>query len=52
VLAVTRKTQEVMTEEIAIQSSLSDDDMKLYLKQVIEEGKKSKSSTNDPTREK
>jgi hypothetical protein len=47
VLAVTRKTQEVLTEETGIQPSLNDDDMKLYLQQVIEEVKKSK--TSDPT---
>jgi hypothetical protein len=34
-LAATRKTQELMTEETGIQSSLSEDDMKLYLQQVI-----------------
>jgi hypothetical protein len=48
VLAVTRKTQELMTEETGIRSSLNEDDMKLYLQEVIEEVKKSKSSTNDP----
>jgi hypothetical protein len=48
VLAVTRKTQKALTEETGIQSSLNDDDMKLHLQQVIEEVKKSKSSTNDP----
>jgi hypothetical protein len=42
VLAVTRKTQELMTEETGIQSSLSEDDMKLYLQDVLEEVKKSK----------
>lgn len=42
VLTVTRKTRELMTEDTGIQSSLSDDDIKLYLRQVIEEVKKSK----------
>jgi len=45
VLAVTRKTQEVLTEETGIHSSLNEDDMKLYLQQVIEEVKKSKTQT-------
>ena len=40
VLAVTRKTQELMIEETGIQSSLGEDDMKQYLQQVIEEVKK------------
>jgi hypothetical protein len=46
VLTVTRKTQELMIEETGIQSSLSEDDVKLYLQQVIEEVKKSKSRPN------
>lgn len=46
VLAATRKTQEIMTEETGIQSSLSEDDMKLYLQQVIEEVQESKNKPN------
>jgi hypothetical protein len=42
-LSVTSKTQELMTEETGIQSFLSEDDMKQFLQQVIEEVKKTKS---------
>jgi hypothetical protein len=41
-LAVMRKTRDLMTEETGVQSSLSEDDMKQYLQQVIEEVKKTK----------
>ena len=46
VLAATRKTQEIMTEETGILSSLSEEDMKLYLQQVIEEVQESKNKPN------
>jgi len=42
VLAVTKKTQELMSEETGVQSSLSEDDMKQYLEQVIREVKMQK----------
>jgi hypothetical protein len=42
VLSVTKKTQELMTEETGIQSSLSEDDMKHCLEQVIREVKMQK----------
>ena len=45
VLAATRKTQELMAEETGIQSSLSEDDMKQYLEQVIREVKMQKTTT-------
>jgi hypothetical protein len=35
-----------MSEETGIQSSLSEDDMKLYLQQVIEEVQESKNKPN------
>jgi hypothetical protein len=41
-LAVMSKTRDLMTEETGVQSSLSEDDMKQYLQQVIEEVKKTK----------
>jgi hypothetical protein len=44
VLAVTKKTQELMSEETGVQSSLSEDDMKQYLEQVIREVKTQKIS--------
>jgi len=40
VLALTRNTQRSLEEETGIQSSLTDDDVKEYLEQVIEEVKK------------
>jgi uncharacterized membrane protein len=40
VLALTRKNQRSLEEETGIQSSLTDDDVKEYLEQVIEEVKK------------
>jgi len=45
VLAATKKTQELLTEETGIQSSLSEDDMKLYLQQVIEAVRKSRTQS-------
>jgi len=40
VLALTKQNQDRMAEETGIQSSLTDEDMKRYLEQVIEEVKK------------
>jgi hypothetical protein len=40
VLALTKKNQHNLEEETGIQSSLTDDDVKEYLEQVIEEVKK------------
>jgi hypothetical protein len=40
VLTLTKQNQNRMTEEMGIQSSLTDDDVKEYLEQVIEEVKK------------
>jgi hypothetical protein len=40
VLTLTKQNQNRMAEETGIQSSLTDDDVKEYLEQVIEEVKK------------
>jgi hypothetical protein len=40
VLALTKQNQDRMAEETGIQSSLTDDDVKEYLEQVIKEVKK------------
>ena len=42
VIALTKKHQDSLEEETGVQSSLSEDDMKQYLRQVIEEVKKTK----------
>jgi hypothetical protein len=42
VLTITKQNQTRMTEETGVQSSLTDDDVKEYLEQVIEEVKKEK----------
>jgi hypothetical protein len=47
VLALTRKNQRNFEEETGIQSSLTDDDMKHYLGQVIEEIKKGRPNSNN-----
>lgn len=39
VISVTKRTQETMTEETGVKSSLTEEDMKLYLQQVINEVK-------------
>jgi hypothetical protein len=46
-LAVMRKTRDLMTEETGVQSSLNEDDMKQYLQQVIEEVKKTKNHSTE-----
>jgi hypothetical protein len=46
VLEFTKRTQDMMAEETGIQSSMTEDDMKQYLEQVIREVKIQKSSTN------
>jgi hypothetical protein len=40
VLTLTRQNQDKMTEETGIQSSLTEEDMKEYLEQVLDEVKK------------
>ena len=52
VLEFTKRTQDMMAEETGIQSSMTEDDMKQYLEQVIREVKiqKSSSNNNDKTR--
>ena len=40
VITFTKRNQDRMTEETGIQSSLTDEDMKEYLEQVIREVKK------------
>jgi hypothetical protein len=47
VIAVTRQNQDKMVEESGIESSLTEEDMKEYLQQVIEEVKKTKSTPRD-----
>jgi hypothetical protein len=46
-LAVMRKTRDLMTEETGVQSSLNEDDMKQYLQQVFEEVKKTKNHSTE-----
>jgi hypothetical protein len=45
VIALTKQNQDRMEEETGIQSSLSEDDMKHYLEQVIREVKMQKTTT-------
>jgi len=47
VIEFTKRNQERMAEETGIQSSLSEEDVKEYLQQVIREVKKQKPTTND-----
>jgi hypothetical protein len=47
VIAFTKQNQDKMAEETGIQSSITEDDMREYLHQVIEEVKKSKSPAPD-----
>jgi len=47
VLVLTKLNRDRMAEETGIQTSMSDDDMKLYLQEVIEEVKKDKFYAND-----
>lgn len=47
VLTISKQTQTSMVDETGIQSSMTDDDMKQYLEQVIREVKIQKSSTNN-----
>jgi hypothetical protein len=42
VLDITKKTSEIMIEESGVQPSLSEDDMKHYLQEVLQEVKTSK----------
>jgi len=49
VLAFTKRNQYRMIEKTGIQSSLSEDDMKQYLQQVIEEVKKTKNPSTGAT---
>jgi hypothetical protein len=46
VLEFTKRTQDMMAEETGIKSSMTEDDMKQYLEQVIREVKIQKASTN------
>lgn len=45
VIGFTRTNQDRMAEETGVQSSLSEDDVKEYLEQVIQEVQKQKSKT-------
>jgi hypothetical protein len=47
VLTISKQTRTSMVDETGIQSSMTDDDMKQYLEQVIREVKIQKSSTNN-----
>ncbi len=49
VLKVAKEQEDTLREQTGIEPSLSEEDMKQYLIQVIEEVKKSRSSTGDPT---
>jgi DNA-binding protein Fis len=49
VMALTKQNQERMAEETGIQSSLSEDEIKQYVEQVIKEVKKPKMSNDDNT---
>jgi hypothetical protein len=42
VLDITKKSSEIMIEESGVQPSLSEDDIKRYLQEVLEEVKASK----------
>ncbi len=44
VLSFTKQNQDMLTEETGIQSSLSEEDMKQYLEQVISEVKMQRTS--------
>jgi hypothetical protein len=46
VLVATKKMQKIMAEETGIQSSLSEDDMELYLQEVIQEVQESKNKAD------
>ena len=46
-IALTKENQDRMAEESRIQSSLTEDDMKQYLEQVIREVKMHKNTNND-----
>jgi hypothetical protein len=46
VIALTKQNEDRMIEETGIQSSLTEEDMKQYLEQVIKEVKKQKTTTN------
>ena len=46
VLTLTKQTQNRMAEETGIQSSLTEDDIKQYLEQVIKEVKKPQRPNN------
>jgi len=48
-LKVAKEQEDALREQTGIEPSLSEEDMKQYLEQVIEEIKKSRSSTSDPT---
>ncbi len=47
VIALTKQNQVRMAEETGIESSLTDEDMKQYLEQVIEEVKKLRTDADD-----
>lgn len=47
VLVLTKQNRDRMAEETGIESSMSDDDMKLYLQQVIEVWKGKTYDNND-----
>jgi len=49
VIALTKQNQDRMAEETGIQSSLSEEEIKQYVEQVIREVKKPKMSDDDIT---
>jgi hypothetical protein len=48
VLKVAKEQEVALREQIGIEPSLTEEDMKKYLEQVIEEVKKSRRSTSNP----
>jgi hypothetical protein len=48
VLKVAKEQEDALREQTGIEPSLTGEDMKEYLEQVIEEVKKSRSSTSNP----
>ena len=49
VLKVAKEQEDALREQTGIEPSLSEEDMKQHLEQVLEEVKKSRSSNYDPT---
>ena len=50
VLKVAKEQEDALREQTGIEPSFSEEDMRQYLIQVIEEVKKSRNSTSNPTK--